>query len=228
MTKVFFGTKQEMTEAYLGDSRVAVTRIAVVPLKVSLLKSSDKDGYQAAQVVFGRGVKHPARSVQTHLKAAGVKSGTIKEIPFEDGMEVGSTINFGDFIKPGTVFSVQGRSKGKGFAGVVKRWGFAGGFKTHGQSDRHRAPGSIGQGTTPGRVHRGKKMAGRMGSDLVTLKGLTCVYLDSSSVWVVGPVPGPRNSLVRLTITSESPAPELTFLKDMKPVPADEAQEKSL
>lgn len=97
---------------------------------------------------------------------------------------------------------VTGTSKGKGFAGVMKRWGFAGGPATHGQSDRARAPGSIGGTTTPGRVYKGKKMAGRMGGDRVTIKGLAIVAADeeAKTVKVLGPIPGARNSPVVLKI----------------------------
>jgi len=89
-------------------------------------------------------------------------------------------------------------SKGKGFAGVVKRWGFAGGPKTHGQSDRHRAPGSIGAGTTPGRVLKGKKMAGRKGGDTVTLLNKEIVDIKDNYILVSGPVPGSNGDLVAI------------------------------
>lgn len=107
-----------------------------------------------------------------------------------------------DALKPEVPVAVVGTSKGKGFTGVMKRWGFAGGPATHGQSDRARAPGSIGGTTTPGRVYRGKKMAGRMGGDRVTVKGLKIVEADkeSKTVKVSGPIPGARNSEVTLLV----------------------------
>lgn len=96
--------------------------------------------------------------------------------------------------------TITGRSKGKGFAGVMKRWGFAGGPATHGQSDRARAPGSIGATTTPGRVLKGKKMAGRMGGEKVTVKGLKVLEFDGSSglAKISGAIPGPAKSKVVL------------------------------
>lgn len=99
-------------------------------------------------------------------------------------------------LVPGDLIKVTGRSKGKGFAGVVKRWGFKGGPKTHGQSDRQRSPGSIGQTTTPGRVYKGKKMAGRMGGQRVTIAGLTVMDVDekNSLLLVKGLVPGVRGA----------------------------------
>ena len=116
----------------------------------------------------------------------------------EDGRVIPVTlIKFAEFpqdLTPGTPVRITGVSKGKGFAGVVKRWGFAGGPATHGQSDRERAPGSIGQRTTPGRVHKGKRMAGRMGMKKVTLRGLSVVEVDLEAkiAKLSGAVPGPR------------------------------------
>lgn len=115
-------------------------------------------------------------------------------------------------LSPGTVVSVRATTKGKGFQGVVKRYHFAGGFKTHGQSDRHRAPGSIGQGTTPGRVHKGKKMPGRMGGVGHTVKNSLVVALKDNTLWLTGPVPGPRHALLTLTVTGTRDVPQLDFL----------------
>lgn len=103
-----------------------------------------------------------------------------------------------DAFQPGDAVKVTGWAKGKGFTGVMKRWGFKGGPRTHGQSDRERAPGSIGQGTDPGRVFLGKKMAGRMGGQRVTVSGLSIFSVDQeqSLVTVAGPVPGPRHGKI--------------------------------
>lgn len=112
----------------------------------------------------------------------------------------------------GTVLAITGTSKGKGFAGVMKRWNFAGGPRTHGQSDRGRAPGSIGQGTTPGRVHRGKKMAGRMGSDTKTVKNSVVVSVAGSDIWVTGPVPGRKNAPLKLMVKGSRDLGKLKYL----------------
>lgn len=190
MTNVIYGKKIQMGEAYIGESRRGVTKIALLPMTVTQLKSVDKEGYTALQVGFGDPKKHSRRKV-----------GKNREIDFEEGVELGKVINPQDVITVGSVCDIQGTSKGKGFAGVVKRWNFSGGPRTHGQSDRLRAPGSIGQGTTPGRVHKGKKMAGRMGSDTVTVKqSLVLMVNEDNTIWVTGPVPGSRHSLVRLTV----------------------------
>jgi len=107
----------------------------------------------------------------------------------------GSTLKVGDKVEssvfvPGDIVNLKAKSKGKGFAGVVKRWGFAGGPRTHGQSDRLRAPGSIGAGTTPGRVLKGKKMAGKMGGDNVMIKNKRIVDIVDNYILISGPVPG--------------------------------------
>jgi large subunit ribosomal protein L3 len=152
---------------------------------ISQQKTIEKDGYLATQVGFGK-----------HKKT--------RELPAINNCELGTVINPKDVVSVGSLCNIQGTSKGKGFAGVVKRWNFAGGPKTHGQSDRLRAPGSIGQGTTPGRVHKGKKMPGRMGSDTVTVKKSLVVAIgDDNTIWVTGPVPGARHSLVKLTLMDQ-------------------------
>jgi large subunit ribosomal protein L3 len=217
MTTVIYGKKIGMGEAYIGDTRRGVTKIALEPMTVSQLKSVEKDGYTALQVGFGSPKKHTKRKVATN-----------REIAFTEGLEVGSTINPKDVVSVGTVVNIQGTSKGKGFAGVVKRHNFSGGPKTHGQSDRLRAPGSIGQGTTPGRVHKGKKMAGRMGSDTVTMKNSLIVSFNESdnTIWVTGPVPGSRHSLVKLTVMGQQDLAPLSFITGgagvMNQAPAEE------
>jgi len=111
--------------------------------------------------------------------------------------------NVGDDILPsefvaGTKVCIKGISKGKGFAGVVKRWGFHGGPKTHGQSDKHRSPGAIGAGTTPGRILKGLKMSGRMGSDQITLQGKEIIDVVDNYLLISGPIPGSNGSTVTI------------------------------
>jgi large subunit ribosomal protein L3 len=143
-------------------------------------------------------------------------------------------------LKPGSAVEVIGTSKGKGFAGVMKRHGFAGGPATHGQSDRARAPGSIGGGTTPGRVYRGKKMPGRMGSERVTVKGLSVVEVDEERkiAKISGSIPGPRKAklLVRYEpaeIVSQEPgneseeAPQGSETPDTKETAKEEQKDES-
>ena len=209
MTNVIYGKKIAMGEAYLGDTRRGVTKIALYPMTISQLKTVEKDGYAAAQVGFGAPKKHTRRTV-----------GKNREIAAIADMQLGAVINPKDVISVGSVCDIQGTSKGKGFAGVVKRWNFAGGPRTHGQSDRLRAPGSIGQGTTPGRVHKGKKMAGRMGSDTVTVKQSIVVAFNEAdgTVWVTGGIPGARHSLVRLTVKDQKDFGTLSYISGGLPI----------
>ncbi|KKU45561.1 MAG: 50S ribosomal protein L3 [Microgenomates group bacterium GW2011_GWA2_46_7] len=190
-----------MGEVYLGTTRRGATKINLLPMTVSQLKTSEKDGYVSMQVTFGK-----------HNKK--------REIAFTDELSVGTVIAPRDVIQVGSICTVCATSKGKGFSGVVKRWGFAGGPRTHGQSDRLRAPGSIGQGTTPGRIHKGKKMAGHMGGGTTTRKGVLVVAYNpqDNSIWVTGPVPGARNSLVRLDVVDKKESIDLTYISGGMPV----------
>ena len=118
----------------------------------------------------------------------------------ENAVKSGDTITVEQVLEVGDVVKVQGTTKGRGFAGGIKRHGFSGGPKTHGQSDRERAVGSIGAGTSPGRVWKGKKMPGHYGVDTQTVRGLTVVHVDAENqeVWLSGPVPGHLKALVRI------------------------------
>lgn len=204
MLNTILGSKIEMSQAFTKEGRVPVTKILAGPCVATQIKMDEKDGYWAVQLGFGnKKIKNTSKPLQGHLH------GVIRDkkaprflrevrLNSKPKFKVGDIITVSDIFSTGDVVSVTGTSKGKGFAGVVKRWGFAGGPKTHGQSDRERAPGSIGQGTTPGRVHKGKKMPGRMGSDTVTVKNLKVVSVDADKNELVlsGPIPGSRGSLV--------------------------------
>src|SRR5260221_2323709 len=200
------GSKMEMSQTYVDGSRVPVTKVLVTPSVVTQVKNIDRDGYWAIQIGFGeKKLKNITKQIKGHLKAVLQKDSKIaprylrevrmKEEPKE---KVGDTIKVSDIFVSGDEITVSGISKGKGFAGGVKRWHFSGGPKTHGQSDRQRAPGSIGQGTTPGRVYKGKHMAGRMGSEQKKIKGLSVVSIDNekNEILISGPVPGRNGSLL--------------------------------
>ncbi len=126
----------------------------------------------------------------------------------------GTMLDLSDILEVGDVVKVQGTSKGRGFAGVIKRHGMHGGDRTHGQRDRERAPGSIGAMTDPGRVHKGKKMPGHYGAETKTVINLTVVHLDpeKKEVWLSGPIPGYRGSIVRIIKTGEKKGLELDQL----------------
>ena len=186
------------------DGRVEpVTAIEAGPCFVSQVKRVEKDGYDAVQLGFGQ-AKRLNSPQKGHLK----KVGMLKYLrEFEaadmDSIEVGHRVSV-DMFKAGDLVDISGTSKGRGFAGGVKRYHFAGGPKTHGQSDRHRAPGSIGAGTSPGRVWKGLRMAGHMGNRRVTVRKLKVVEADPERnlLLVRGAVPGWRKGL--LTITKSS------------------------
>ncbi len=209
MLKQYFGTKSAMQSAYLSETRVAVTKVKVYDLLVTQVKTEAKDGYNAIQVAFGQPRKHPKKPLLGHLKPLKLKQipRYLKEIKVEDPSQfkVGQTISVADFLKLGQVVKVQGKTKGKGFTGVIKRWGFARQPKTHGQSDRTRAPGSIGQTTGVGRVFKGKKMAGRHGSLTHTVKNSKLIYFDpqTKEIWLTGHLPGNQRGLLTLTVTGE-------------------------
>jgi large subunit ribosomal protein L3 len=167
---------------------------------ITQVKSADKEGYNALQLGIGTN-KKAMKAIIGHSKKAGLPQTArfLREVRVDDVVDAtsGTEITVSDVFAPGDIVDVTGISKGKGFAGGVKRWGFKGGPRTHGQSDRERAPGSIGQTTTPGRVYRGKKMAGRMGQDTVTIRNLEIIEVTSDGVLLIkGLVPGSLNSIV--------------------------------
>ncbi len=148
------GSKMEMSQTYTDGSRVPVTKVKVTPCTVTQIKKIDNDGYWAIQVGFGeKKLKNTTKQIKGHLKAVLQKDSKmapryLREIRMteEPKYKVGDVIKVSDVFVTGDIITVTGVSKGKGFAGGVKRWHFSGGPKTHGQSDRQRAPGSIGQG----------------------------------------------------------------------------------
>ena len=192
------GKKLGMTQRFNEDGTInMITVIEAGVCTVTQLKTLEKDGYQAVQLGFEE-VKQVNKPEQGHLKTLGPFR-YLREFRLDDlsGIERGEQVDVSIF-KPGDKVDAIGISKGKGFAGVVKRYHFAGGSKTHGQSDRHRAPGSIGAGTTPGRVLKGQRMAGHMGRSRVTARNLTVMEADSERrlLLVKGAVPGALNGLV--------------------------------
>lgn len=193
------GRKLGMTQVFDKDGTVhAVTVIEAGPVTVTQVKSPEKDGYAAVQVGFGT-VKRSNKPMRGHLRKVG-DFRMLTEFKVDgDTPATGDTFGI-DLFNEGDVVDVTATSKGRGFAGGVKRHHFSGGPKTHGQSDRHRAPGSIGSGTTPGRVYKGQKMAGHMGDARVTVKNLKVIAKDEGKglLLIAGAVPGATNGTVRV------------------------------
>lgn len=205
MVSTILGRKLGMTQVWSEDDRlIPVTVIEAGPCVVSQVKTVKKDGYSAAQIAFGDiRVDKVNKPKKGHFDKAGIEPRKyLAEVKLDDA----DTVKVGDewtveMFEAGAQVHVSGTSKGKGFAGVMKRHNFGGGPGGHG-SHFHRAPGSIGQASTPSRVFKGTKMAGQMGNKTVTVRNLEIVKVDTEQnlLLVKGAVPGPTGSL--LTVRS--------------------------
>lgn len=218
------GRKIEQKQVFLTDgTRIPVTVVNVVGNTVLDIKTSGKNGYSAVQIGFGAR-KKAGKALLGLAKKANLKAAPqfIREVRLktEDNLPtIGEKVSVESVFKPGDIVKVTGKSKGKGFAGVVKRHNFRGGPRTHGQSDRERAPGAIGQGTTPGRVYKGKRMAGRMGhvkKSVTNLLVIDVVTENGKMILILkGLVPGPLNNIISIEKTGE--LPEKKFVPLLKP-----------
>jgi large subunit ribosomal protein L3 len=198
MTVGLIGRKVGMTQVFEADgTMVAVSVLEIAPNTVTLLRTPAQDGYTAVQIGTDVSKKLTKPRLGNLKGLPSLK--TLREFRTDEleGFEVGQTIAVADMFAPGDLVDVTGVSKGKGFAGHIKRHHFARGPKTHG-SDHHRAPGSIGPGTTPGRVYKGLRMAGHMGAERVTIKKVRVVQADADRnlLLLKGTLPGSRGSLI--------------------------------
>ncbi len=201
MLKGLIGKKIGMTQIF--DERgvaLPVTLIEAGPCYVTQIRRPESEGYSAVQLGFSE--THPKRlsgGELGHLKGANLPPlRFLREFRTKSAdVSVGDVMK-ADVFSVGERVDVIGTSKGKGFAGAVKRYHFAGGPKTHGQSDRHRAPGSNGSGTTPGRVYKGSRRPGHMGDERVTVQSLKVVLVDTERnlIGVNGAVPGSKGGMV--------------------------------
>lgn len=204
--QVILGTKIGMTQIIGEDGVVTpVTILQAGPATVTQIKTIESDGYNAVQVGYGQG-KNLSKSVAGHVKKAGENTNpkVLKEFRVEaipEGMKLGDTITVESF-KIGDKVAVTGTSKGKGFAGTVKRHNFIESRNTHGFKGNIRRVGSIGS-MYPQKVWKGKKMPGRMGHDQVTVKNLVVSYIDveNNLIGLKGAVPGPKKGIVSITGT---------------------------
>jgi large subunit ribosomal protein L3 len=192
------GRKAGMTQVFQPDgTMVAVSVLEVAPNTVTRLRTLERDGYAAVQL--GTDEKPTLNKPRSGQLEGLPKVSTMREFRVEDlsGYEVGQTVAIADLFAEGDLVDVTGVSKGKGFAGHVKRHHFSRGPKSHG-SDHHREPGSIGPGTTPGRVYKGVRMAGHMGDEQVTTKKVTVVRADADKnlLLLKGSLPGARGGLI--------------------------------
>jgi large subunit ribosomal protein L3 len=198
--KAIIARKVEMTHIFDENGNfIPVTLLLVEGNVVTQVRTKEKDGYNAIQVGFGSS-KAVSKPLAGHLKKSGVQTRTLKEVEGEDGKtyQVGDVIS-ADVFEEGDQVEAQGVSKGKGFAGTIKRHNFHRGPMTHG-SHNHRAPGSIGA-MYPQHVFKGKKLPGRMGADTVKIKNLKIakVIKEDNLILIKGSVPGPKKGIVLIT-----------------------------
>lgn len=215
MLSSLYATKLNMTQAWdKNGRRLPVSIVSCPSMVITQIKKTDKDGYSAIQIGFGQQkTQRLKKPTIGHLKP--LKSKQYPRDLKEIRVKADSQFNLGDQLTPSQILKagdrvkVTGKSFGRGFAGVIKRWGFGGGPRSHGQSDRRRAPGSIGQGTDPGRVWKGKKMAGRYGNQQFTIKNLTIIKVQDDQIWIKGTIPGKIGSLIKITKTGDTNFPGL-------------------
>lgn len=200
MLNSILGTKIKQTQVFTeSGKRIPVTIVSVGPCWIT--DTNSQSGKMYVQLGFGT-KKHITKPLAGLMKKAGIqeKPRFLRsiEVPEIGDLKPGQEVHVEEIFTVGDHIRVIGTSKGKGFAGVMKRHGFHGGPATHGQSDRARSPGSIGATTTPGRVYRGKRMAGRMGGDRKTITGLSIVGFDKEhqTITIKGLIPGGKNALV--------------------------------
>ncbi len=210
MLSSLFATKMGMSQAWnKAGKRVCVTKCRVSPQAVIGVQK-DRDNQNIYLLGFGKKkLANMSKPLQTIVKGSGFSFGVsqIKGVRSTNpDLKAGDTVQVTDVLHVGDVVKVRGVTKGRGFAGAVKRHGFAGGPKTHGQSDRHRAVGAIGNRTTPGRVFKGKRMPGHYGVETKTVTGLVVLHIDqpTGEVWLSGPIPGSVTSTVEIMPMGES------------------------
>jgi large subunit ribosomal protein L3 len=200
--KAIVAEKVGMTQLWDEDNRVVpVTMLRVSPCRIVQIKTDENDGYTALQVTYGQArVKSLTKPEAGHFAKAGVEAGSkLVELRVDDvsGYEVGQALD-ASLLEAGDKIDVTAVSKGKGFAGTMKRHNFSGQKASHGTHRVHRKPGSIGACATPGRVFKGTRMSGRMGGQKVTTQNLTVVQADAENeiILVRGSVPGPKGAVV--------------------------------
>lgn len=200
-----FAFKVGMSAVYDDNgNQIPVTVLSYKPWIVSQVKTKDKDGYEAIQLACDpKKAARTSNALRGHLKNTSFEHGAkfLQEIrqDLPEGVKVGQKLDLGSLAKGDSV-KLTSKSKGHGFSGVVKRWNFGGGRASHGGKSRLRSPGSIGNCTFPGRVMKGRKMGGQFGNETITVKNVKIVDVlpEENVLLVKGPVPGSRNSLIRL------------------------------
>ena len=197
MLNQLYAIKQRMHQEFIAGKRTPITSLLVPEHVVFGTRTNEKDGYDAVILEL----------VGTSAKSRSASGGKKREVKLTEA--AGDTqAEVEKVLTAGTIVTVSARSKGKGFAGVMKRWGFHGGPRTHGQSDRSRAPGSIARGTTPGRVLKGKHMAGHMGNVAQSVRNLKVIEYNQATrnLKIAGSIPGSLKAWVTIKITKPAVA----------------------
>jgi large subunit ribosomal protein L3 len=208
---VVLGEKVGMTQKWVDDKIVPITVLRVDPMRIVQIKTTERDGYTALQVTYGhRDPKKLNKPSAGHYAKSGVQPGKrLVELRLEsvDGFEVGQEITV-SALEAGSRVDVTGTSRGKGFAGTMKRHNFSGQGASHGNHKHHRAPGSVGACSFPGRVFKGLRMAGQMGHEQVTTLNLEVVEADAERnlLLIKGSVPGPNGGVVSVRNAVKSAA----------------------
>ncbi len=240
MIAQMFATKQKMTQAWTkSGKRLAVTCVSADHNAVVSQMLDAEQKPTSFEIGYGtKKLKNMTKPLRSKLEKSGFSFGVkyLSQVKagIDEALKPGEVIKVQDVLQVGDVVKVQGTTKGRGFAGAMKRHNFKGGPKTHGQSDRARAVGAIGQRTTPGRVFKGKKMPGHYGVDTQTVIGLVVLHIDPSTqqVWLSGPIPGSINSTVRISKTGQQKMIEIdekasnfpTIVQPVEAAPEAEAQ----
>ena len=209
---------------YIHDDGIvsAVTALEVGPCVVTQVKNSEKDGYDKIQIGYKQvPEKKMSNPEKGHLKKNGLDLFKyLREVDSVDSndQQIGSVVTISQIFEVGDIVDVIGKSKGKGFAGAIKRWNFSSQRMTHGNSLSHRAPGSIGQNQSPGKVFKGKKMAGHMGDKFRTIQNLEIIKSDTENnlIYIKGSIPGSKNSLVLIKKNSKKINKKTTLEKIAK------------
>ncbi len=237
MIEGLLGRKVGMIQVFDKQGRMrGATVVEAGPCLITQIKTEETDGYRAVQLGFGS-ARRANKPMRGHLGRQGdLRHLREFQVDDPDRHRVGERIG-AEIFREGDLVDITGISKGRGFAGGVKRYGFRGGPRTHGQSDRHRAPGAIGAGNTPGRVFKGLRMAGHMGAEQVTVRNLEVLESNAARgmLLIAGAVPGARNGLIKIRYSKKTlqealarkpEAEETAPAVEEETPPADEEQEK--
>lgn len=232
MLNTIFATKIGMSQAWSKfGKRFPITKLFIDDNCVLNTREDQNQDLQA-EIAYGKKkLKNMSKPLREQISKSGFSFGfkQIRGIKVDETVKKGDSIKIDQVLEVGDIVAIQGITKGRGFAGSIKRHGFHGGSRTHGQSDRQRAIGSIGAGSDPGRVWKGKRMPGHYGDEAKTVLGLVVAHidLDNKEIWVTGPVPGHKNSIVRIQKTGKKKDLQLSIPSEEKTKNQEQMENKN-